>query len=116
MNFAAFDAEMYPDSVAFAAPGEAMQRSGSVAFDPVSAAAPAQPAYVELQTTQSQSVEGHRIPEGRDLFAVFTPSQPPAGAGPTWRVAWGSQILSVLATPKYQAAGAVWRTWAVAVD
>ena len=115
MNFAAFDAEMYPDTVTFAAPGDGSDGHGAVAMD-FGATFPAQAAYVELQTSQAAGVEAHRIPEGRELFAVFTPAQPPKGAGPTWRVAWGSQTLSVVATPKYQAAGAVWRTWAVDVS
>jgi len=115
VNFGAFDAEMYPDSVAFSAPGDGAERSGAVAMD-FGVTFPAQAAYVELQTSQAAGVEAHRIPEGRELFAVFTPAQPPKGAGPTWRVAWGSQTLSVVATPKYQAAGAVWRTWAVDVS
>lgn len=112
MNFAAFDAEMYPDVVTFAAPGDGSDGHGAVAMD-FGAAFPPQAAYVELQTGQASPVEAHRIPEGRELFAVFTPAQPPPNAGPSWRVTWGEQTLSVVATPKYQAAGAVWRTWAV---
>lgn len=112
MNFAAFDAEMYPDSVTFAAPGDGSDGHGAVAPD-FGLTFPPQAAYVELQTGQASAVEAHRIPEGRELFAVFTPARPPANAGPSWRVSWGGQALSVVAIPKYQAAGAVWRTWAV---
>ena len=33
MNFAAFDAEMYPDVVTFAAPGDGSDGHGAVAMD-----------------------------------------------------------------------------------
>jgi hypothetical protein len=75
---------------------------------------PETPAYVELATTQAVRSEGHQVPEGAQVYAVFTRSDPGLRVDDT--IVWGALTLSVLARPSYQGGGVVWRTWCLDID
>lgn len=108
-----FDPAMFPDRIA------CVRKAGTVngRGDVLPADGPPgdeRPAYVELSTEKAARSEGHMVPEGAQVYAVFTQGDPGLRVDDT--IVWGAFTLSVLARPSYQGGGAVWRTWCVDVD
>jgi hypothetical protein len=108
-----FDPEMFPDTVTVVPPDPGAEARGDAA--PAYAGEPTYsgPAYVEAQSLQAARQEGHAVPEGRQLWALFTPTDP--GAVVDSRITFGSTVMYAIAPAQQAGQGALWRTWCVDV-
>lgn len=112
----AFDLLWFSTAVTFAAPSgpNASQRGGAVLDR--NAAGTIVKAYVEPTSAQAVRSEAMQVPQGSQLYAVYTPSDPAVRVDS--RADWDGLTCRVLARPARASLNGMqlWRTWCVDVS
>jgi len=100
---------MFPDTAVFVAPDVGSEVRGDP--DPSYNGSPTYSgaAYVEAVNSTAARQEQHNVPEGSQVWAVYTPTNP--GSVVDSQVTWGSVIFWAIAPAQGQGGGVVWRTW-----